>query len=178
MNNSQRIIRVFTSSDFFFFDFQDCVLNNSTCGWGQAMGQQPSNQKLVKQTGSLDSSVNSLSASFTSAHSGGSPRTITPSTPNRNTQFTEVTIQDRSGYVPHVNRKTSASWEGSQVTLSSHRSPVSDVPFKFNELVKLTQETRKSSSACVAQIPHVDVHSYRYDFELERSVMRDSTNTS
>ena len=153
------------------------MLSNGAGSRGQTMGQQPSNQKLVKQTGSLDLSVNSLSTSFTSAHPGGSPRTITPTTPNRNTKFTEVTIQDRSGYVPQVNRKTSGTWEASQVTLSSHRSPVSDVPFKFNELVRLTQETRKSSAACVAQIPRVDVHSYRYDFELERSVMRDSANS-
>ena len=135
------------------------------------MGQQPSNQKLVTQTGSLDSSQNSLSAT---SYPGASPRSISPSTPNRKSStFTEVTIQDKSPRIPSPDRKPSASWAASQVSLSIHRTPVSDVPFKFGELLELVQETRNGIYNSSVHIPKIDVNEYDYNFELERSVARD-----
>ena len=154
---------------------QTCVFSD-TGVWGQTMGQQPSNQKVVKQTGALDSSQNSLSASSMSPYPGASPRSISPSTPNRKQDFTEVIIQDKSPRITSAVRRPDASWEASQVTLSSHKNAVSDVPFRLGELLQLTEQTRNGAYNCLVRIPNIDVSSYRYDFELERSVVRDSSN--
>ena len=145
-------------------------------GWGQTMGQQPSNQKVVKQTGALDLSQNSLSASNMSPYPGASLRSISSSTPNRKRDFTEVIIQDKSPRIPSAVRKPGASWEASQVTLSSHKHAVSDVPFRLGELLQLTEQTRNGAYNCLVRIPNIDVSAYRYGFELERSVVRDCNN--
>lgn len=133
------------------------------------MGQQPSNQKIVKQTGTLDSSLNQSTTSTSALSSGASPRTVTPSTPNRNQNFTEVTLHDRS------QKSGGTLWEASQTSL--HKSPISDVPFKLGQLLQLTQQSRNNAFGSVGRITSFNVHAYQYDFELERSVIRDFNNS-
>ncbi len=138
------------------------------------MGQQPSNQKVVKQTGSLDSPRSSQSSS--SPRGGGNK----PGTPSRNQPFREVSIKSNSSTQDAFGRKASGSaWEGSQATLvGNQRTPISDVPFKLGELlqVQLLRHGNNQLSS-VKRIPRIDVHSYRYDFELERAVVRDFNNS-
>ncbi len=126
------------------------------------MGQQPSNQRTVTQTGNLEPA---RSVTPNRSRSDFIERSLTPSN------------SGQGAGNPDSNGFRNSGISTSQTSLASARSPISDVPFKLGDVLGLCAKLNQNTPD-VPRLPKIDIHNYRYDFQLERQVLQNSESNN